>query len=108
MTGDELVAYIKTWMSAAHGVDLAVSGVKERAVMNALRKTYGKDAGRIIKWVMARRDGKGPKDKLVTFFDFQREAKWWTDQVHIEMQVQSRQEDEREKAPRLTRLSALR
>lgn len=85
LTDTELVVYVKTSMKEINGLDLPVQGQRERAIMAGLKRTYGRDAGKIIKWVFqhhqGRRDG-----KPVTYSTFSKNMKWWTDILYLELQ----------------------
>lgn len=108
MTSDDLISYIKTYMMALHNVDMAVDGIKERAIMTALKRIYKDDAGRLVKWVMSKYEGKDHKGQLVTFFSFQRSEKWWLDRLHTEMQVHQAAARSMEDVPQMTKLTDLR
>lgn len=89
MTAADLVSYIQTYQSVVHGVTLAVDPTvpRERAIFKGLQKQYGnEDAGLIVKWVFWRYQGKWD-GKIISYFDFQKSMKWWTDRMHTEMQV---------------------
>ena len=85
LTDTELVVYVKTSMKEINGLDLPVQGQRERAIMAGLKRTYGRDAGKIIKWVFhhhhGRRDG-----KPITYSMFSKNMKWWTDIMYLELQ----------------------
>lgn len=95
MTPDELVAYIKMY-HRAFDLDLAVEGMRERAVFQGMQRTYGqRTAGRIVKWVFYEHKGKY-RDRTVGFFDFAKGSKWWVDQMHLEMQTHLRRAESRQ------------
>lgn len=84
MTDQELVSYIKVYARAVHEIELPVQGIPERSVMAALKRTYGPaSAGRLVKWACRESIGKEP----VTYFDFSKGRKWWTDRQFIAMQA---------------------
>lgn len=88
MTPQELVSYLRLSMRDKRDLDLRIdgSGVKERSVMTHLQKVYGRQgAGLIVRWAVY---GKGGEcdGKPLTFFSFQKERKWWTDEVYAEAQ----------------------
>jgi len=83
-----LVSYLKEAMHQVLDIDLRVDGAghRERAVMTQLQKVYGqKGAGQILKWVIFRYEGRHD-GKPIGFFSFQKERKWWTDQLYSEVQ----------------------
>jgi hypothetical protein len=94
MTDDELVTYIKASLKAYAGLNLAVSGPRERAIMASFKSIYGDDAGPIIKWVFFRYGGT-PADNPISYTDFTKGRKWRTDQWHLELQVYRRKDDSR-------------
>ena len=85
LTDTEMVVYVKTSMKEINGLELPVQGQRERAIMAGLKRTYGRDAGKIIKWVFhhhhGRRDG-----KPITYSTFSKNMKWLTDQWYLELQ----------------------
>lgn len=84
MTDDELVSYIKIYARAVHEIKLPVQGIPERSVMAGLKRTYGaSSAGRLVKWACRESIGGDP----VTYFDFAKGRKWWTDRQFIAMQA---------------------
>lgn len=88
MSPQELVSYLRLIMRHRCGLDLRIdgAGVKERAVMAHLQKVYGPEgAGLIVKWAVHGQGGECD-GKPLTFFSFQRERKWWTDEVYAEAQ----------------------
>ncbi len=96
MTAAQLVSYLMHAMEDQHGIDLRVEGAghKEKAVMAHLQKLYGADnAGLIVQYAVTDRDGLDEKQKRVTFFHFQKERKWWTDQLYTEMQQTRKDRD---------------
>lgn len=107
MTADELVNYIKTYMKALHRIDLAVDPIKERSILTAFKKMYRDDAGPIVKWVMSEHKGKNSKGKLVTPTEFQKSNKWWTDEMHLEMQLHRQRSDVEASLPKLLPFSTL-
>lgn len=92
LTDTELVVYVKTSMKEINGLDLPVQGQRERAIMAGLKRTYGRDAGKIIKWVFqhhqGRRDG-----KPVTYSTFSKNMKWLTDIWYLELQEAAQQQE---------------
>lgn len=91
LTDTELVVYVKTSMKEINGLELPVQGQRERAIMAGLKRTYGRDAGKIIKWVFqhhqGRRDG-----KPITYSMFSKNMKWWTDIMYLELQEAAQQQ----------------
>lgn len=88
MSPQELVSYFRLGMRDRCGLDVRIdgSGVKERSVMTHLQKVYGQQgAGLIVKWAVYGRDGEAD-GKALTFFSFQKERKWWTDELYAEAQ----------------------
>jgi len=85
LTDTELVVYVKTSMKEINGLDLPVQGMRERSIMAGLKRTYGPDAGKIVKWAFqhhqGRRDG-----KPITYSTFSKNMKWWTDILYLELQ----------------------
>jgi len=108
MTPDELVAYIKTY-HRAFDLTLAVEGIQERRIFQAMQRIYGQaTAGRIVKWVFYQH--KGHYDgQPVRFASFCKARKWWVDMMHLEMQSHVRQVDSRPAGttPHFTQLSDL-
>lgn len=98
MTAEDLISYIKTYMSTVYELELVIdpSIPRERSVFRALKKTYGEDAGLIVKWVFWKYKGK-VEDRYVNFFDFQKSRKWWTDLMYQELQLQQQKEKKKEK-----------
>lgn len=95
MTPGDLISYITTYMKEVHEVKLVTdpSVPKERAVFRGLQKTYGQDAGLIVKWVFWKYQGKYD-GKLINFLSFQKACKWWTDIMYTELQEQLKRESE--------------
>lgn len=93
MTAEDLVTYIKTYMSTVYGLQLMVdpSVPRERAVFKGLKTVYGDDAGLIVKWVFWKYQGKYDGE-FVHYFNFQRSRKWWTDLMYQEAQLQLQKE----------------
>ena len=85
LSDNELVVYVKTSMKEINGLDLPVQGMRERSIMAGLKRTYGPDAGKIVKWAFqhhqGRRDG-----KPITYSTFSKNMKWWTDILYLELQ----------------------
>ena len=85
LTDTELVVYVKTSMKEINGLDLPVQGMRERSIMAGLKRTYGPDAGKIVKWAFqhhqGRRDG-----KPITYSTFSKNMKWLTDIWYLELQ----------------------
>lgn len=105
MSPDELVSYIKEYVEALHGVRLVVDGIKERTVFTWLQKTYGnEDAGRIVKWVCERHKCHNEKGKVISFLAFQKERKWWIDQMYTELQLATHRARQRSMRPELATL----
>lgn len=93
MTPEDLVAYIKKYMSVVHSLELPVdpSIPRERSVFRGLKNTYGEDAGLIVKWVFWKYQGMYDS-KPIAYFDFQKSRKWWTDLMYQELQLQLQKE----------------
>lgn len=85
MTNTELVTYVKTSLREVNGLELPVQGMRERSIMAGLKRTYGPDAGKIVKWAFqhhqGRRDG-----KPITYSTFSKNMKWLTDIWYLELQ----------------------
>lgn len=85
MTDTELVTYVKTSLREVNGLELPVQGMRERSIMAGLKRTYGPDAGKIVKWAFqhhqGRRDG-----KPITYSTFSKNMKWLTDIWYLELQ----------------------
>ncbi len=91
MTDTELVTYIKTSMKQQSNLDLPVQGMRERSIMAGLKRTYGTDAGKIVKWVFQHHHGR--KDgKPITYSIFSKNMKWWTDMMYLELQEAAQHE----------------
>ena len=58
LTDTELVVYVKTSMKEINGLDLPVQGMRERSIMAGLKRTYGPDAGKIVKWAFQHHQGR--------------------------------------------------
>jgi hypothetical protein len=91
MTAIELVTYVKMWIKAVYEVDLPVSANRERYIFSGLKRTYGNDAGRIVKWPFWKYDGKR-SGEFVTYSTFSKGMKWITDIWYMEMQEQIKRE----------------
>lgn len=102
MTAMELVSYVKIWIKAVYEVDLPVSPNRERFIFIALKKTYGNDAGRIVKWPFWKYDGKR-NGEFVTYSTFSKGMKWITDIWYMELQEHVKREMAK-KAPSETSL----
>lgn len=86
MTPHQLVEYVQTYQEA-FGIRLAARKFAEDKVFITLQDVYGKrDAGRIVKWAFyAGGPHKGSyRGRPIGFRDFA--VKWWTDQLHVELQ----------------------
>lgn len=85
LSDNELVTYVKTSLREVNGLELPVQGMRERSIMAGLKRTYGRDAGKIVKWAFqhhqGRRDG-----KPITYSTFSKNMKWWTDILYLELQ----------------------
>lgn len=87
MTGSEMAAYLKLYLSTRYHLDLPHDGIKERKTMDAFIRRYpnGK-AGRILQWVVMHHQGR--KDgQYVTTAQFSRAMGWWTDLMYLELQA---------------------
>lgn len=86
MTPAELVSYIVTYFKERYGIELTPDWIIDRKILESFQKRYGKEkAGRIVQWVMIRKEGK--KDgKYITFTIFSKGMKWWTDIQDLEVQ----------------------
>lgn len=85
MTDTELVTYLRLAVLYHQDIELAVDGLKERSVMAGLKRTYGRDAGLIVKWVCWHYQGRF-RGEVITPFSFTKARKWFTDKMHVEMQ----------------------
>jgi hypothetical protein len=94
MSADQLISYVKMYMRAMHGIKMAIEGNPERQVLQKLSKTYGPDAGLIVKWVLWNYDGI-QDGKPISFFIFSSKMKWWTDKMYAEMQLHRRELEEK-------------
>lgn len=96
MTADDLVSYVKLYMKVVHRLELPVdpSVPRERSVFLGLKKTYGSDAGLVVKWVLWKYRGIW-EGKPIGYFDFQKKMKWWTDQMYQELQLQVQKEEKK-------------
>jgi hypothetical protein len=103
MTDTELVSYLKVAVRYYQGIELAVEGTRERAVMAGLKRTYGPDAGPLVKWAMWRHGGKF-RNEIINHFAFTKGRKWFTDKLHIELQ--EHRNAERARAAAAARASA--
>ena len=88
LSDTELVAYVKATLKTSHGLDLPTAPQRERSIMASLKRTYGSDAGRIVKWALQ----SGP----VVYADFSKGCKWKQDKWIVEMQ-QHLQSEQRER-----------
>lgn len=91
MNAMELVTYVKMWIKAVYEVDLPVSANRERYIFAGLKRTYGSEAGRLVKWPFWKYDGKRAGE-YVTYSTFSRGMKWLTDIWFLEMQEQTKRE----------------
>lgn len=91
MTATELVTYVKVWIKAVYEIDLPVTPNRERFIFVGLIRTYGSDAGRIVKWPFWKYDGKR-NGEFVTYSTFSKGMKWITDIWYMEMQEQAKRE----------------
>lgn len=93
MTADDLISYIRKYMQVVYEIELAIdpSVPRERSVFKALKKTYGDDAGLIVKWVFWKYKGVY-EGRQINYFSFQKSQKWWTDQMYTELQLQLNRE----------------
>ncbi|QDH91782.1 hypothetical protein SEA_PHRAPPUCCINO_107 [Mycobacterium phage Phrappuccino] len=85
MTDTELVSYLKIAVKALQDIDLPVDGMPERSVMAGLKRTYGPQAGNILKWVCWRHEGKY-RGQVIGYFSFAKGRKWFTDMLYTELQ----------------------
>jgi len=90
MTDSELVSYLKLAVRHHQDIDIPVDGNPERAVMAALKRTYGPDAGNIVKWCCWHHGAKMGQGKMagqvVGYFSFAKGMKWFTDMLYVELQ----------------------
>ena len=91
LSDNELVVYVKTSMKQVNNLELPVEGMRERSIMAALKRTYGPDAGKIVKWVFSRHQGR-KEGKPVTYSTFSKNMKWWTDIMYLELQEAAQNE----------------
>lgn len=94
MNPDQLVAYIKSYQEA-FGINLKVEGTKERSVFRSLQRVYGpQQAGLIVKWAFYKYRGSF-RDEPIGFFIFSKGNKWWTDKLHMEVQLEKKKANSR-------------
>ena len=91
LSDNELVVYVKTSMKQVNNLELPVQGMRERSIMAALKRTYGPDAGKIVKWAFSRHQGR-KEGKPVTYSTFSKNMKWWTDIMYLELQEAAQNE----------------
>ena len=85
MTDTQLVSYIKMSLKNYSDLNLPVQGQRERSIMAALKRTYGSDAGKIVKWAFYKHRGRKGATSI-TYSTFASGMKWWTDLLYVEMQ----------------------
>lgn len=94
MEAVELVTYVRLWIRAVYEVDLPATAYRERTIFTHLRKMYGPDAGRIVKWPFWKYDGKR-NGEHVTYSSFSKPMKWLTDIWYMELKEQLKRETEK-------------
>jgi len=96
MTPEDLITYIKTYMSTVHGLELVVDPTipRERSTFKGLKNTYGDNAGLIVKWVLWKYQGKY-SGEYINYFSFVKGRKWWTDLMYQELQLQVQKEQKK-------------
>lgn len=94
MEAVELVTYVRMWIRAVYDVDLPVTAYRERTIFAHLRRMYGSDAGRIVKWPFWKYDGKRNSD-YITYSSFSKNMKWLTDIWYLELKEQLQAESKK-------------
>lgn len=90
MGAEELLPYCIAMHKDILGFKPAIDLHKDKAVLRWLRKTYGEDAGRIVKWTFFKYNGEVDGETFaVTWFN--RGHKWWIDQMYSEMKLATTQ-----------------
>lgn len=95
MTDTELVSYLKLAVRHFQNIELAVDGTRERAVMAALKRTYGTRAGQIVKWACWRHGGQY-RGEVLGHLSFAKGRKWFTDILDRELQQHIKAERDRD------------
>lgn len=85
MSGDDLLPYAVAMHKEYLGFRLIIDPVKDRAVMRWLKKTYGEEAGEMVKWMFFQHGGKLDNGETFTTTWFNSNHKWWIDQIYSEM-----------------------
>lgn len=93
MTDSELVSYLRLAIRAHQDIDLPIEGSPERAVMAALKRTYGSEAGNIVKWACYRHGAKDG-EQVIGYFSFAKGRKWYVDRLYTELQQHRREQRE--------------
>ncbi|WP_065286774.1 hypothetical protein [Mycolicibacter kumamotonensis] len=94
MSDTELVTYLKLAIKQLRGIDLAVDGYPERAVMAGLKRTYGGRAGQIVKWACVWHQGQY-RNEVIGHMSFSKGRKWFTDILDRELQQHLYDEQQR-------------
>lgn len=88
----ELLDYIQLQFKSKFGYDIPVEREREISMLKRLKKTYGEDAGNILKWYFGHhggetlyRDGKSHRFKMSWLASSQ---KYWLDELYEEVQEQ--------------------
>jgi hypothetical protein len=87
MEAVELVTYVRLWIRAVYEVDLPATAYRERTIFTYLKRMYGSDAGRIVKWPFWKYNGKRNGD-YITYSSFSKNMKWLTDIWYLELKEQ--------------------
>jgi hypothetical protein len=101
MTPGELVSYVVSYFKARYDIELTPDWIIDRKILESFQKRYGKEkAGRIVQWVMIRKEGK--KDgRYITFTIFSKGMKWWTDIQDLEVQDDRKNRETRKAAQKV-------
>ena len=83
---NDFMPYTMEMFKNQFGFRFVPDPLKDRAIYQWLKKTYGPDSGNIVKWVFYRHKGSVNGDNFnVTMF--QSAHKWWIDGIFTEMKV---------------------
>jgi hypothetical protein len=93
MTDSELVSYLRLAIRAHQDIDLPIEGTPERSVMASLKRTYGTEAGNIVKWACYRHGAKDG-DQVIGYFSFAKGRKWYCDRLYTELQQHRKEQRE--------------
>jgi hypothetical protein len=78
MVDQELVTYARLSLKAWYDLDLPTTAQRERSIMACLQRTYGPDAGLVVKWAL--------QHEPATYSMFSVGQKWRTDKWYVELQ----------------------